>query len=79
MKNKKSAKKTDSFNLLVYVEKCSPKMKKFESEREMGEFIDNFYKTYPDYMSSDSDYWIDFAVTGVTGEVHFFTDGVELE
>jgi hypothetical protein len=72
-------KTTKPYNLLVYVEDSNTRIKRFETELEMGEFVDNFYKTYPNYAELYSDNWVDHAITGVTGEVHFFTDGLEVE
>ena len=72
-------KKSEVYDLLVYVEDCSQKIKRFDSSEKMGKFIDKFYKKHPDYASNNADNWIDYAITGVTGSVHFFTDGIEVE
>ena len=72
-------KKVKPYHLLVYIEDCSTKIKKFASTDDMGKFIDDFYKKYPNYADLGSDNWVDYAVTNVTGEVHFFTDGVGVE
>ncbi len=76
---KKASKKNQEYSLLYYVERCSPKLKRFSSPKEMGEFIDAFYKKYTDYTDPYSDNWIEFGITGIKGEVHFFTDGLEVE
>ena len=76
---KKASKKGEPYRLLMYVLDASPKVKRFDSTLEMGKFVDDFYKEHPDYLSLHSDNWIDFSVTGVTGEVFFFTDGLEIE
>lgn len=55
------------------------RIKKFKTDQEMGEFIDAFYKKYPDYADKYSDNWVDFSVSGVTGDINFFTDGVTVE
>lgn len=68
-----------TYNLLVYVLDSTNKIKRFDSTEKMGKFIDSFLKKYPDYMSNDSGNWIDYAITDVGGEVHFFTDGLEVE
>ena len=78
-KIKKNDNKNEEYSLLHYVEGCSPKLKRFSSSKEMGKFVDEFYKKYPDYMEEYSDNWVDFAITGIKGEVHFFTDGLAVE
>jgi hypothetical protein len=78
-KVKKSVKKNKEYHLLVYVEKAALKIKRFETTQELGEFIDAFNKKHPEYANDNSDYWTDFAVTGVTGETYFFTDGLKVE
>lgn len=81
MKKKKTLKKNSNspYNLLVYVEYASAKIKRFETTEEMGAFVDNFYKEHPDYADYGSDFWIDYAITDVSGDVHFFTDGLAVE
>ena len=78
-KSKKSTKKPQEYSLLLYVEENTSKLKKFSSNKEMGIFIDDFYKKHPDYLSPESDSWVDFAVTGIYGEIYHFTDGIEVE
>jgi hypothetical protein len=75
----KKTEKQEPYHLLMYVEDSSPKLKRFKTTDELGRFVDDFNKRYPDYASIDSGYWIDFAVTYVLGDVHFFTDGLEIE
>lgn len=65
--------------ILSYIEGSDTKLKKFTSTEKMGKFVDDFYKKYPNYASYESDNWIDFAITGVSGDVFFFTDGLKLE
>lgn len=76
---KKVSKKGEPYHLLVYVLDSSSKIKRFDSTLEMGKFIDDFYKKYPDYLDTYSDNWIDYTITGITGEVFFFTNGLEVE
>lgn len=64
---------------MIYVSNCELKMKKFDSFEKMGKFVKSFWKKYPDHLSVDSGYWIDYAITGITGDVHFFTDGLKVE
>lgn len=73
------AKPDVGYNLLMYVEDSEPKIKRFNSNKEASNFVDRFQKKYPDYMSSDSGNWIDYMVSGVTGDVFFFTDGITVE
>lgn len=76
---KKSGNKSgDVYHILMYVENCTPKIKKFKTTDELGKFVDAFNKQYPDYASVDSGYWVDFCVTGIAGDIHFFTDGIEV-
>lgn len=72
-------KKTKEYNLLVYVEDSSLSMKKFDTFKKMGEFVAKFQKKYPDHLASDSGYWIDYCITQVHGDVHFFTDGIKIK
>lgn len=71
-------KKKDSYNLLFYVVNSTPTMKKFDTMEEMGEFVEKFQKKYPDHMSIDSGHWIDYVISDVRGEIHFFTDGIKV-
>jgi hypothetical protein len=73
-KTKKKAK--EKYHLLMYCEDSAPMIKKFDTTEKLSKFIQDFQKRYPDHMSLDSGYWIDYAVTEVEGEVHFFTDGI---
>jgi hypothetical protein len=75
----KKSKRGEEYQLLVYIVKCETRIKKFATEKEMGQFIDGFLKEHPEYQEEYSENWIDFALTGVTGDVHFFTDGVAVE
>ena len=72
-------KKAKKYHLLSYVLNSEPKLKKFTSKLEMGRFIDKFLKDHPDYMATESGDWIDFCISDISGEVHFFTDGLEVE
>lgn len=63
----------------MYVVDSNPKIKKFGSTKELGKFMDDFWKKYPDHLAADSGNWIDYCVTEVSGDVHFFTDGLEVE
>ncbi len=76
---KKKSQKTKKYNLLMYVADSSPKIKRFDSMEKMGKFVEKFHKKYPEHMCANSGYWIDYVVTGVTGEVHFFTDGIKVQ
>lgn len=78
-KNKKKNKKTKEYNLLMYSLDSAPKIKKFDSVKELSDFIQEFNKDHPDHLSIESGDWIDYCVLGVTGPVHFFTDGLEVE
>lgn len=60
----------------MYVEKCSPKIKRFDSTKDLIKFTEEFWAKHPEHLNPNSDYWIDYAVTGVTGDVKFFTDGI---
>lgn len=73
MKSKKS------FHFLMYVEDSSPKIKRFNTKDQMHKFVNEFQSKYPDHMTLDSGYWIDFCVFDVHGDIHFFTDGIEVK
>lgn len=74
----KTPKKKKPYNLLVYVEKCETKLKKFKTTKEMGKFIDEYLKLHPEYTSEYSDYWIDYAIENISGKITFFTDGLKV-
>lgn len=79
-KTKKSSKKSDTgpYHLLMYVLNSSPKLKRFYAMEEMEIFINKFHKKYPEVEAASSGYWIDFIVTNISGDVHFFTDGISV-
>ena len=72
-------KKSKTYQLLMYVADGTPTFKKFETTKEMGKFMDDFNKQHPDYASGDSGWWLDYAVTEVSGDIHLFTNGIEIE
>ena len=71
--------KKSNYILLMYVLDSSPKIKKFESMDKAQKFVERFQKKYPDHMAVNSGNWIDYLVTGISGQVHFFTDGIKVE
>lgn len=71
--------KTETYHLLFFVVNSTPRVKKFRTTAEMGEFMDSFNKEYPEDQYELYGSWLDLAVTEVNGEVHFFTDGIGLE
>jgi hypothetical protein len=79
VKSIKKTEKNNSYNLLMYTEDSSPKIKRFNTLQQAQDFVDKFNKKYPDHMSFDSGSWIDYLVTEVSGNVHFFTDGITVE
>ena len=76
---KKTSKTTKPYHLLMYVLNCESKIKKFSTTDEMGKFIDKFNKKYPEALASESGNWTDYAITDISGDVHFFTDSIEVE
>ena len=76
---KKKSSKTEVYHILMYVLDSTPKLKKFSSMELMHKFVNKFQKKYPDQEAVNSGYWIDFVISGVTGDVTFFTDGISLE
>jgi hypothetical protein len=75
----KKTNKIEKHHLLMYVEDCSPKIKKFYSTEKMSDFIEKFQKKHPDHLASDSGWWIDYCVMDVSGPVHFFCDGIKVK
>jgi hypothetical protein len=65
---KKKAKKT-KYNLLMYVANSSPKIKRFDDIKDLNSFVAKFDLKYPDATAGETGYWIDYAVTGITGEL----------
>lgn len=66
------------YHLVMYVENSTPFIKKFVSLKKTQEFVDKFEKKYPDEAAMESGYWIDFVITGVTGKLAMYTDGIEI-
>jgi len=71
--------KKETYHLLFYVLNTEPKVKKFKTTLEMGKFIDAFNREWPEDECSISGSWTDLAICEVSGEIFFFTDGIELE
>jgi hypothetical protein len=71
-------KKQVKHHLLMYVVNSSPAIKKFTSMDKMEKFVKEFQKKYPDEDAINTGSWIDYVVTGVTGEIYFFVDGIEV-
>lgn len=78
MKKSQKAKKGEVYQILVYMEEGETKLKRFRTTDELGKFIDAFNKVHPESQAGETGYWTDFAITGITGDVHFFTDGMEV-
>lgn len=78
-KKTKTVKKNEPYHLLMYVDDCSPKIKRFENTKDMEKFVLEFQKENPDHLAVESGSWIDYAVFDVTGKVSFFTDGIKVE
>lgn len=53
------------FHLLHYVENCSSKLKEFKTLKALDSFVASFQKKH----KGSDDFWIDYAVTGVTGKL----------
>ena len=79
MAKKKTTKKNKTYNALVYVEDASTKVRTFSTKEAMGKFMDTFLKEHPDYADKYSDDWLDFAITDISGDITFFTDGMKVE
>lgn len=66
MKKSTSSKK---YHLLAYVENSSSRLKKFNSLKALNKFVHDFNKKYPDHLAVQTGYWIDYCITGITGDV----------
>lgn len=64
------------FHALVYVENCTPKIKKFKTLRALKTFVTKFENKYPD-PDKTGDNWIDYHVTNIEGEVVFYSQDEE--
>lgn len=53
---------------VLYVEKCTPKMEKIPSKKEVKIFLDNFLKKYGS-LDDGSDNWIDHIFSGKKLEI----------
>ncbi len=76
---KKTTKAPKSYHLLVYVEDCTQKVKKFDSTKALDSFMAKFLKKYPPSQPQYGDSWLDYSILDVTGSVNFFDKGMELE
>lgn len=68
-----SRKRPEPYHLLVYVEGCGTKLKKFNSLPAMKGFITKFKKKHPDNNRS-GDNWIDYTVTNIAGNIEIDPD-----
>lgn len=50
---------------VLYVENCTPKLKKFRTEKAANKFIEQFLTT----RDNTDDYWIDFKITDIKGKI----------
>lgn len=66
------------FHLLHYVSECTPKLKKFKTIKDLDTFVRDFEKKHPP-GDRTGDYWIDYAVTNVTGLIYFYDESMDLE
>jgi hypothetical protein len=76
--NKKTANKTKSYHLLMYVLNCEPKIKKFSSLKHANTFIKLFQAKWPDHLAQNTGSWIDYLVQDVHGKIKFLSETIEL-
>jgi hypothetical protein len=74
---KSKVSKVSKFHLLMYVEGCTPKIKKFISIKALNDFVLEFEAEYGREEFGDN--WIDYAVTDVTGKVLPYSHDVAVE
>ena len=70
---RKSIKK---FHLLVYVQDCCTRMKKFKDIGDMQKFVDRFHKQH---KSNLQDNWVDYFVTDIAGTVVIVDDSLRMD
>lgn len=75
----KKTEKQEPYHLLMYVEDSNPKIKRFKTTDELGRFIDDFNKKWPDQEAMDSGYWMDYCISNITGDIHLLSTGIEVE
>lgn len=61
------------FHILYLIEGCSPKLRKFKTIKALKAFVEGFEKKHKGH----DDYWIDYAVTNVTGEILIYDESVD--
>ena len=67
-------KKKEISHLLFYVENCNSKVQRFYDKDKLSHFVKKFLKKYPIEDSTNTGYWIDYAVFDVHGDIVFITD-----
>lgn len=56
-----------SFHLVLYVENCECKTKKFFSQEKLDRFVHKFQTENPDVQARDTGSWINYVITDVQG------------
>jgi len=54
-----------NYHLVIYIESCNQKLKKFKTISSMNKFIEKFMKNRP----NTDDYWIDLTITNINGKI----------
>jgi hypothetical protein len=62
------------FHLVYYVADSTAYLKKFKTIKALNEFVLEFQSQHLDPMDG---YWIDFAVTNVTGDILHYEENIE--
>jgi hypothetical protein len=76
MKKNSSKSKASTYHLLVYVEGCCTKLKKFRTIKSLNDFVLEFQS---EHFANTDDNWIDYAVTHIDGEILIYDETVAVE
>lgn len=61
------------YHLVVYVEKCGTKLKKFKSLTAMKSFVTRFKNKHKD-PARQGDNWIDYTITHISGGIKIYPE-----
>jgi len=71
--------KNKPYHLVMYVENCSSKVKKFTNKEKLHRFVTDFVNKYPDEEAVDTGYWMDFVILDIMGPSRDFVEQVTIE
>lgn len=62
---------TKKYHLVKYVYNSEPRLRTFKTLKAMNQWVSTYTKKHVD---PENGYWIDFSITGITGEITILDD-----